>query len=105
MKTYAVRVSPRAMRNLLDLHAFIAEDSRDEADQWLDRLLDRAFSLAAFPLRAPLAPESPLGRVRVRHLIDGNYRILFCVRGKGVVILGVRHAARRPNRKALKPHD
>lgn len=46
------------------------------------------------PERCPLAPEDGLDGVTIRHLIYGDYRILFSIDAAQVVILQVRHGAR-----------
>src|SRR5437879_960190 len=63
-------------------------------------LEDEIASLAAFPERSPLAPESAQFPVEVRQLLYGRkphvYRILYTIEGETVKILHIRHARRRP---------
>jgi plasmid stabilization system protein ParE len=63
-------------------------------------LEDAIASLAAFPERCPLAPESARFSFEVRQLLYGRkphvYRILFTIEGETVKILHIRHARRRP---------
>jgi plasmid stabilization system protein ParE len=68
--------------------------------QWFTTLQDSIESLADFPKRCLLAPESDLFAFEVRQLLYGQtphvYRILFTTTGNTVYVLHVRHARRRP---------
>jgi plasmid stabilization system protein ParE len=63
--------------------------------------LDHAFaSLARFPERCPIAPESSRFPFEVRQLFYGRkphvYRILFTVNADVVQVLHIRHGRRKP---------
>lgn len=77
-------------------YALIARDSQKAAAKWYEGCVAAMASLAQVPSRCPLAPECDHFDVEIRHLIRGNYRILFTIRGARVHVLHVRHAARRP---------
>jgi plasmid stabilization system protein ParE len=68
--------------------------------RWFLALEDAIASLATFPERYPLAPESARFPFEVRQLLYGRkphvYRILLTIEGETVKVLHIRHARRRP---------
>lgn len=46
-------------------------------------------SLSAMPDRCPVALEDRAFHIGIRHLVIGNYRVLFVVDGNNVVVLHV----------------
>jgi len=103
---HVVRFTVLAESDLTALHDFIAADSLRHADTFIAEMQEAIESLANVPRRCPKALEHAAAPHRdLRQLIVGEYRVIFEVAGHAVTILHVRHAARRPNRKALKPHD
>jgi len=68
--------------------------------RWFTALEDAIASLAEFPKRCPLAPESRTFPFEVRHLLYGHkphiYRILFTISDATVYVLHIRHARRQP---------
>jgi plasmid stabilization system protein ParE len=65
---------------------------------WFKALEDAIDSLAEFPGRCALAPESRMFPREVRHLLYGHkphvYRILFTIEGGSVYVLHIRHGRR-----------
>jgi plasmid stabilization system protein ParE len=61
---------------------------------------DAIASLATFPKRCPLAPETVRFPFEVRQLLYGRkphvYRILFTIEGDTVIVLHIRHGRRKP---------
>jgi plasmid stabilization system protein ParE len=98
LKEYSVQIGPRAARHLTNIADYIGQDSPWDAARFVDELTHAILSLKHFPLRCPLAPEGTLRGEQLRHLVHGNYRVLFTVRGLVVRVHGVRHAMRRPSR-------
>ena len=94
--THKVILHPAAAREAEQAYRYIAQRAPENASRWYNRLLDAMFSLADFPRRCPLAPESRYLKREIRHLIHGNYRILYTIEKRTVRILHVRHAAMRP---------
>jgi plasmid stabilization system protein ParE len=68
--------------------------------RWFLALQDAIASLAEFPKRCPLAPESAIFPFEVRHLFYGHpphvYRILFTIEDDVVFVLHIRHGRRQP---------
>lgn len=97
---YEVEYTQNAQREIEEAHSWIAERAPRAAGQWLDELFGKVESLAKAPLSHRLAPESPKSAVEIRQLLfrkrRGQYRILYTVEGRRVVILSFRHSFRRP---------
>jgi plasmid stabilization system protein ParE len=95
---FVVRVTRRAASNLGEIAEWLAAEGRPQAaERWLDSIHGALSSLSDYPARFPLAPED--GEVRgpeIRHIVLGNYRVLFLIREPDVFVLHVRHASRRP---------
>ena len=97
---YRVRITPKAVADMAEVHAWIFHDSPNNALRWFQGLLEAINGLGEFPSRCPVAPETTGLRITVRQLLYGRrsgvYRILFCVREEEntVVVLRVRHSAR-----------
>jgi plasmid stabilization system protein ParE len=93
---YRVVVTPTAEANLDEILRFIALDNPASGRKFFAALRARLGTLAEMPRRCPLAPEDGLDSLEIRHLIHGNYRIIFTIDPGQVTILQVRHGARRP---------
>jgi plasmid stabilization system protein ParE len=82
------------------LEWLISEHAGDTGVRWFRALEDAIESLAEFPERCSLAPESPHFPFEVRHLLYGRpphiYRILFTMLGDTVYVLHIRHGRRQP---------
>lgn len=92
---YKVVLSLRADADLDQAFEWIAADSRRNAIRWYNTCINAINSLALFPKRCPLAPESDAFDIEIRQRLFGPYRILFTIRGRTVYVLHVRHGARR----------
>jgi plasmid stabilization system protein ParE len=92
---YEVHVSDRAGDDLLEIAAWIARDSPVHAVRWMDDLWTAVESLRQYPERCPIAAEAKAVESEIRHLIVGDYRILFTIRTDRVFVLSIRHAARQ----------
>lgn len=93
---YRVRVTHEAEGHISSIAQYIAEDSPENARRWRARLRDRLRSLKDFPERHEVAFRASEVGHDVRHTFFGVYRVLYAVDGNDVVILGIRHGARRP---------
>ncbi len=79
--------TPRAIEDLKSISAFIAADNPQEARRFADTLKRRVESLCRFPKRGRIIPEA--GRVDLREIIEGNYRIACRVKKDSVDILTI----------------
>jgi plasmid stabilization system protein ParE len=91
---YKVSITRVAERDIEECVKYISRDNRAAAGKWLGETLDRIGILEKFPERAPRIPESSAIGRDYRHLVFGNYRIVFRVTGKTVSVMRVIHSAR-----------
>ena len=91
---FKVEITPSAEADIADIWDYIAQDSRENADSFIDRLLEQIETLEQFPERCPLIPENRILGSAYRHLIFGHYRTIFRINGNRVIILRVIHGAR-----------
>lgn len=94
--SYRVVVTPGAEQDLNALFRYVAEDSPANARKFVSGLRKRLKTLAALPKRCPRAPEDGLDGMELRHLVHSQYRVIFGIDGKTVIILQVLHGARLP---------
>jgi toxin ParE1/3/4 len=93
---YAVKITPRAIRDLARLFDEIRAEHSDAALKWYRGLKTAILSLKEQPDRCPLTPESN----RLRNLLYGRkphiYRVIYRVleKQKEVNVLHIRHGAR-----------
>ena len=78
---------------------WIADYSPEKATDWYFDFLAAAESLAIFPVRCAIIPESEEDTI-FRHLIFGKYRIIFRVEDETVYIVHVRHQKQKPLNRA-----
>lgn len=95
---YSVRLTDRAFRDMEAIYEFIEADTSEGAFRWFNNLTEAVRSLAQFPERGAVTPESR----KLRHLLFGKkpdtYRIIYTIdkRNRAVNILHIRHGARAP---------
>ena len=98
--TFEIEYTAHAQSELEDVYLWIKARAPGSAARWRDDLIAKVESLATDPGRHRLAPESRRFSVEIRQLLfrkhRGQFRILFTISGKCVVILSVRHHSRRP---------
>jgi plasmid stabilization system protein ParE len=101
---YKVAITDRAARDLDEAYRWYAEKAPQAAISWYNGFLDAFDKLAANPERCPIAPECRKLHIEIRQLLYGrqrSYRALFIIREQTVVVLHIRHTARR----AAMPED
>ena len=103
---YRVIITPEAETDLRKAATYIRRDNPRAAGAWLKGARQRIKTLAQYPERCPLAPEStsfsePIRELFYGHGNRGTYRILFAVLDKTAFVLHIRHGAMLP----LKPDD
>lgn len=86
--SYKVLLTRSAERDLADIYSYIAEnDTQGNADYVLDKLMEVAASLAAFPERGSYPKELlQLGIREYRQAHFKPYRLIYRVTGKQVFI-------------------
>jgi plasmid stabilization system protein ParE len=103
---YRVVITPEAETDLRSAASYIRRDNPRAARAWLKGARQRIKSLAQFPGRCSLAPESasfvePIRELFYGHGNGGTYRILFVVLNNTVFVLHIRHGAMQ----SLKPDE
>lgn len=92
---FRVEISAVAVEDAIESWRFISQDSLEAADRWYLGLMGAIDSLETHPRRCRRARESAEFDVEVCQLIYGSYRILFSIRQDEVLVLHIRHSARR----------
>jgi plasmid stabilization system protein ParE len=98
--TFRVEVSAQAESDAeLILEWLMSQHAGETGLRWFFALEAAIGSLATFPERCPLAPESVRFPFEVRQLLYGDrphiYRILFTIAGDTVNVLHIRDARRK----------
>lgn len=105
--SYTVVTTEKAARDIADAAAWWArERSAEQAERWYQGIRAAISSLATSPESYPFATEREVLPYDVRELHFGlgakpTHRVIFTIVGETVLVLTVRHAARRP----LQPED
>ena len=92
---FAVKFTAKARADVRAISEYIAIDSPSNAAAFVGWLEHEVMGLDRFPLRCPVASESESWGLEVRVLLVGSYRVLFTIRGVAVIVLRVRHGARK----------
>ena len=90
-------MSPRVVRwrkaaddDPAEIVEFIADDSPDAAERFLNSILARIASLAEFPYIGSVCPHHP----KTRQVIHGNYIVYYSVSRQEVIVRAIVHGAR-----------
>ena len=93
---YAVRLSPLAVRNLVEIYKVTEAETSRPAAEWYLGLREAVLSLEDLPLRGRIAPDKPA----LRQILYGNkphlYRVLYTINeaARVVNVAQIRHGAR-----------
>ncbi len=90
---FQVKIAKNAEREAKAIRDYIARDKKIAAAKWLRGFYRHARSLSSLPFRYEVIPEAELLEDFVRHIIYGNYRIIYRIAGQNVIVLHVIHAA------------
>lgn len=102
---FRVSISLAAERDFDDVWVFICQDSLEAAVRFVIQLEERVSTLETFPERCPLIPENHLIGTQYRHLIYGDYRIIFRITRRVVYVVRIIHSARLLDATALENED
>jgi addiction module RelE/StbE family toxin len=82
-----------ALQDILEIYTYIAQDSPNNADSFLDSLMDNTEKqLSISPLIGRKIPE--INDPAFREIIYGNYRVMYHIECSQIDITHVRHGAR-----------
>ena len=87
----SVSWSPHALDRVVEIAAYIAQDSPQAAEAWVDRLFDAVEQLDPFPLSGKTGRD--VEPSDARELIFESYRVFYDVTAGGAEILTVRRCS------------
>jgi len=93
-KKYKVNISFNAQKDLEHIFFYIAQDSINNAKNFILELENKIYSLYAMPERFPLIPENVFFDTNYRHIIHKKYRVIYKISGNSIYILRVMHGAK-----------
>ncbi len=96
-KKYPVNLTQQAQHDLEQIFYYIADDSVNNAINFILQLEKKVYSLEDFPDRNPLIPENEFFGTDYRHLIYKKYRVVYRIAEKNVFILRIFHGAKLLN--------
>ena len=95
MQKHRVEITETAESDIQEIFEYIAKDKHLAAIRWIEVIERQISSLERFPLRCPVIDVAQeLGMDEYRHIVYVDYRTIFRVDGKKVIILRVIHGAR-----------
>lgn len=101
-KRYPVEIVPSAELEITWIRDFIAQDKPQAAAKWASGIRRHIRSLRTLPERYEIIPEAVQQGEDYRHVIYGNYRIIYRIDPGRVIVLRVIHAARRLRLETLR---
>ncbi|MDO8550628.1 MAG: type II toxin-antitoxin system RelE/ParE family toxin [Ignavibacteria bacterium] len=81
--------SPLAVERLENIFEYIAKENNSAAHKMAERIFKKVETLSKYPDRGRKVPES--NREEIREVFIGEYRIIYRVETKGVLILSIRN--------------
>jgi toxin ParE1/3/4 len=81
--------SPLAIDRVAEIALYIAQDSPNAAQKWIESIFQAVERLEQFPKSGRIVPE--ILQDDFREIIHGNYRIIYRLQSERVSILIVRH--------------
>lgn len=91
---YRVEITQTAERDVDEIWAHIGADSIGNATRFVIQLEEKIGTLERLPQRCPAIPENDLLGTEYRHLILGDYRVIFRVKASTVFVLRIVHGNR-----------
>ena len=92
MKQYRVDIKSTAENDLERRYLQIAEESPQNAINWYLDIISAIEKLDTLAERCPIAPEDIEIQRNIRHLIVGQYRVLYLIDNDVINVLHVRHS-------------
>ena len=92
-----------AIADLESIHEYIARDSEYYANRFIEKIIKSVEKLQKFPKIGRRVPETT--EAFVRELLFYNYRIIYKIESKRVIILTTVHGGRDLGSKEQKPWE
>ena len=99
-KDLKVLWTENAIQDLLGIKAFIAQDSGERAEEWVNQLYSAGENLSRLSNRGRIVPE--FDQDNLRELLIDNYRLVYRVKSATVEIITVFEGHRQLKAKDLK---
>ena len=93
-KAYNVYITGSAEQDILDIWNYICDDSKLRAKKFVDQIETKITKLRKYPQRCPVINETEFLGIEYRHLVIGNYRIIFKIDNENVYIMRIIHGSR-----------
>lgn len=93
-KKYKVKVTFNAQKDLEHIFFYIAEDSINNAHNFILELEQTIYSLDTMPERFALISENIFFGTNYRQIIHQKYRVIYKISGESVYIMRVVHGAK-----------
>jgi plasmid stabilization system protein ParE len=81
--------SPLSLERLGNIYEFISDKDPVAAQSLINRLFERIESLTRYPERGRKVPE--VNRNEIREIFEGEYRIIYKIEPKKILILTIRN--------------
>ena len=92
-----------ALSDLESIRDYIRKDSEYYATRFVERIIKAVETLEKFPKMGRNVPEAE--EENIRELLFYNYRVMYRVETKRILILAIVHGARDLSQKKPKPWD
>lgn len=99
---FLVKITRRAEKDLEKIYDYINADNPEAARKFVSEIEKQIRTLETMPNRCPVISEGEEGLSQYRHLLYGDYRTIFRVRGRTVLICRIIHGARLLDLSSLK---
>ncbi len=80
--------SPLAVDQVRDIASYIALDKPAVAVQWAEKIFNSVEILSEFPESGRVVSE--IDRKEIRELVQGNYRVIYKVKSKEILVLVIK---------------
>jgi plasmid stabilization system protein ParE len=91
---FRIEIGRSAEKDVEDIWDYLSADNPARAREFISELDRQALTLEQFPERCPSIPENEILGARYRHLVYGNYRLIFRIAESTVFVLRILHGAR-----------
>lgn len=91
---FTVEITATAENDLQEIWEYISRDNIVAPYNLILYIEEQIEKLESSPMHCPLIPENELQDTDYRHLLRGNYRIIFRILGTRVIIMRVFHISR-----------
>lgn len=92
----SIRLAEEAIRQIIEVSDYIAVDSQKNARRWRRGLRKKIKTLAGSATSHAVLYTAKQAGQEVRQTFYGVYRILYTIDNDRVIVLAVRHGAKRP---------